>query len=67
MKKTEKKLVPPGTEVMLSGVNTTTGPVTIIRYLPDHRVLVRDDRSGSSFLYDVKISRVIVPGARIRQ
>lgn len=51
---------------MLSGVDTTTGPVFIVRYLPDHRVLVRDDTKGG-LLFDVKMSRVIVPGARIRQ
>jgi len=66
MKKTEKKIVPPGTKVMLFGVDTTTGPVFIVRYLPDHRVLVRDDTKGG-LLFDVKMSRVIVPGARIRQ
>lgn len=66
MKKAEKKLVPPGTKVMLAGVNTTTGPVEIVRYLPGNRVYVRTI-DGGAMLYAVSLSRVIVPGARIRQ
>ena len=47
MKKAEKKLVPPGTKVMLAGVNTTTGPVEIVRYLPGNRVYVRTIGGGA--------------------
>lgn len=57
---------PIGAKVMLSGVNTTTGPVEIVRYLPGNRVYVRDPRAGG-MLYPVSLSRIIVPGARIRQ
>lgn len=64
MKKSEKKLAPPGTRVMLRGVDTTTGPVTIVRYLPGNRVYVRDDRFGGAMLHAVNLNRVIVPGAR---
>ncbi len=66
MKKGEKKLVPPGTEVMLSGVGTTTGPVRIVRYLPGNRVRVIDDTHHIGMSFNVSMSRVIVPGARIR-
>lgn len=64
MKKSEKKAVPPGTKVMLAGVNTTTGPVEIVRYLPGNRVYVRTVGGGAT-MYPVNLSRVIVPGARI--
>lgn len=64
MKKSEKKIVPPGTKVMLAGVGTTNGPVTITRYLPGHMVRVTN---GAGTTFDISMSRVIVPGARIRQ
>lgn len=64
MKKSEKKAVPPGTKVMLAGVNTTTGPVEIVRYLPGNRVYVRTI-GGGAMLYAVNLSRVIAPSARI--
>ena len=66
MKKTEKKLVPKGTMVMLSGVNTTTGPVRIVRYVAGNRVRVIDDTHHVGMSYEVSLSRVIVPGARLR-
>lgn len=67
MKKSEKKIVPPGTKVMLSGVGTTTGPVRIVRYLRGNMVRVIDDTHHIGLCYDISMSRVIVPGARIRQ
>lgn len=63
MKKKEKPVVPVGTMVMLSGVNTTTGPVKIVRYLPKNRAWVEHN----GVMFNISMSRVIVPGARIRQ
>ena len=62
MKKSEKKLVPKGTRVMLKNVDTTTGPVEIVRYLSGNRVYVRTV-GGGAMLYAVNLNRVIVPGA----
>lgn len=67
MKRREKRLVPPGTKVMLAGVGTTTGPVRIVRYLRGNMVRVTDDTNHVGMSFDISMSRVIVPGARIRQ
>jgi len=67
MKRREKRLVPPGTKVMLAGVGTTTGPVRIVRYLRGNMVRVIDDTNHVGMSFDISMSRVIVPGARIRQ
>jgi hypothetical protein len=52
---------------MLAGVGTTTGPVRIVRYLRGNMVRVTDDTNHVGMSFDISMSRVIVPGARIRQ
>lgn len=63
MKKTEKRAVPPGTMVMISGVGTTTGPVRIVRYLPGNMVRVIDDTRHVGMSFVISMARVIVPQA----
>lgn len=64
MKKTDKKAVPPGTKVMISGVGTTTGPVRIVRYLRGNMVRVIDDTRHVEMSFDISMARVIVPGTQ---
>ena len=54
MKQCERKGSPPGTTVLLLGVGTGI-PVTIVRYLPGKRALIR---APSGITYDIAVCRL---------
>lgn len=56
MKKSEKKDIPPGSRVMISGVGITM-PATLVRYLSKGRALVRGD-GEAGMMYDVATVRI---------